>query len=572
MFSMRQLYFVLLVYLLPLINVEIVLTTLATLAFTGSLLAMVISTLQIVANSAKVSSFMEYSSIFTHFSSHSSPIDTTESEFKVIKRLALPYLTFVISILLAIFTIKQSHSQLIIYELLVLASGAMAFVVFFHFQCWKSPLLLLTIFTRLLSWSLVFLHILQTWLPIPDILFFSGWQILSIPVFPGINLDINLITLVQSPLQIAIVVYYVYKYSWKNFFQGFGPYLLFLSWWIFCRYLFGESSIFSLVIFVPGVLSILLFLPLLPLMIFMSPFIVMFYYGMIQFLILLALFLVFGSIALVATFNYQRLKEAKWLNIPLDYLVLINLVIIVLALIAGTMYYNHQHIPGPLPLVGFDKYYSLCGPDNVRGHNYIETQLNCLHLKDRLLSVETGVIEKVKIKEVLNEQLNSLSVFPASIQSAFKCLMGERKSFCGDLIDEETCMFKGCNFDYRNSYLVEVSVALAEGQINGQLMLYISHRELTNKSSLVRKLHSNMQISFNATLVDGLGSDLLVLDLKSLVLPDGTVYNIISTVSTKGNIEAAKDQLLTRAWKSFKSTVSFVFEIMCGLTPSGYYM
>ena len=568
---MKQVYFVLLVYLLPLINIKFVLGTLATILFAGSLLSMVISTLQIVANSSKVSSFMEYSSIFLYFSTEGDTIDTKESEFKLIKRSALPYLTYAVSTILVFFSLGQSHTQLIIYELLFVVTGALSIVVFFHFQCWKSPLILLTLSTRLVGWTLMFLHIMQAWFPIPSVVFFAEWRIVSIPIFPWIYLDINLITLLQFPIQTILIAYYIYKYSWKNFFQGLGPYFLFLSWWMFNRYLFGQSSIFSLLIFIPGVISIILCMPLLPLIIFLSPIIVMFYYGMLQFLIVLGLLLLFGVVAIIVAFKYKSLKETRWLNIPLDYVVLINLVVVGLAFIAATSHYSSQHSPGELPQVKIEKYYSLCGSQNVHGNNYLKTQLNCLHLKDRVITVESGIITEIKINGIVNEQLNSLAVFPKSVQVALICLMGERKPFCGTSTksdDDETCIFKGCHFDYRNYYSINILVDLmtdTSNKMSGELILYVSHKELMNSSLMY--LENNTRISFNATLIDGIGTDRPVFKLISFVTADGIVFSS----SPKQDTEETKQLLLTRAWNSLLNTLNYVLEVLCGLTPPGYY-
>jgi hypothetical protein len=565
MFSIRQVFFVLLVYFLPLVNLHLLLTTFATLIFTGSLLAMVISTLQLVANSANVSSFMEYSSVFRYFSKDARLINIDQPEDKLIKRSSLPYVTYVIATILTLFTMSLSFNQVLIYEGLVMIAGAMGFVVFFHFQCWKSPLILLALSTRLISWWLVFLHVIQSWLFIPDLFFLFGWQIFSLPIFPGIAIDINITTLIQAPLQIALVVYYLRKYSWKNFFQGLGPFLLFMSWWLFSRYLFTECSIISLVIFIPGVICVVMAMPLLPFVISLSPFVILLYYGMLQFFAVLSLMLLLIIVGLIVVFNYRRIKEAKWLNISLDYVILINLVMLGLAIMAGTSYYNHVNHVGHLPVVSFEKYSDICNPSGVDG-NYIQHQLDCMHLKGRTINVGNATVQNVEIKSVINEQLNSLSVFPRTIQSALTCLMGERVPYCGSAVGSDTCVFNGCHFDLKNLYELSIGVSLGYG-LEGQLILIIPHSELTNGSKLM-DLKSSTLVKFNGTLMDGMGTDRVQLLVTSLVSHDGSIKYV---KSQKDFLTVEKNQLLSKCWESLSTAVSFVFEVAFGFTPSGYY-
>ena len=558
-----------LVYILPLINVGFVLSTLATFVFVGAFLAMVIATLQILANSAKVSSFMEYSSIFRYFSRHGKAINTNEPEALLIKRSAMPYVTFSIATLLTVFTIGIAHQQIMIYELLVVITGALAFVVFFHFQCWKSPLILITLSTRTLSWMLVILYLLQKWLPIPDFWFFIGWQIVRVPIFPGIYLDFNLTTLIQVPLQIVLIVYLVRKYSWKNFFFGLGPYFLFVSWWIFCRYLFSHTSMLSLAIFFPGVAAVFILLPILPLLVLVAPLFVMLYYGLsIQFLIALSTLIIVGIISLIVVLNYQRLKEAKWLNIPLEYVFLIQLLLSIPLLVVGTYHYNRIHAPSTLPVVQLDEYDQFCGPHLwSASSNMIQTQLNCLHYKDRVLSGDAR-IEEVKIGGVLNSYISTLQKFPKSVRTALTCLMGETEPYCGQLKDENTCQFKGCHFDSSNQYLINISTVLSlknNHTFPAQLTALVSHKDIANCSLL--KLTRGNLVHFNASLVNGQGSNYLMLQLLSLKADNGVEY----TTVTGENLEETKQAIVSKTFQSFQVTVSFALEILIGYSPSEYY-
>lgn len=576
LFPIRQFVIVLLVYLIPLINIEFILSVLATLVFTASLLVMVITTLQVVANSSKVSSFKDYSKIFTYFARKGRDINTRDPEMKVIFRSAFPYITFTLSLLATMFTIKVAYQQLLIYELLLVITGAMTIIVFFKFGIWKSPLVLLSLSTRLLSWGLVFMSVFRSWFPLPDFLFALNWTMLSIPILPwGVSLNINLITLIQVPLHIVLIAYFLIRYSWKNFFIGLGPYLLFVSWWIFTRYIFSHSSIVSLLVFIPGVLSLLLFIPFLPLLIVLAPFIMMLYYGFsVQFLLSFGLLVVASIAGLLIMFNYQRIKEANWLNIPLDYIFLIHFIVGISLVFIGTLYYNSFNISSSsssLEMIPFKDYNQMCGLDHSLPGNTLQAQLNCYHLKGRTISVEGAIVEEIKLIEVSNSQLLALKNFPLSVQSALTCLMGETIPFCGNLLKSKTCVFRGCHFDYANHYSVGISVKLPSLASNAYplyalLTTQISHKLLLN-SSLLNLKHGNT-LSFNATLLDGLGTRNLSLKLISFICSEtGLKYE----QNINGTMAGHKKQVLDRAWESTIVTTGFVAEVLVGFSPTDYY-
>ena len=243
-FPTKQFYLLLLAYLLPMPNVNFVISTLATLAFVAAFIAMSVATLQVIMNSEKVFSLMEYSNIFCYFSETGMVIDTKAPETQLFRHSIGPYLTFLVSLLVAVVTLGLAHTQLIFSEILCIIAAIFATAVFFQFQCYKSPLLLLSVSTRLVSWLYVFLLLLTCWVPIPEFLFFAPKQIVTIPLFNNVSFDINLMTLLQFPVQLTIAVYLLYRNSWHNFYTGLGPYFLFICWWVLCRNFLAQSHIF----------------------------------------------------------------------------------------------------------------------------------------------------------------------------------------------------------------------------------------------------------------------------------------------------------------------------------------
>lgn len=574
MFPLRQFFILLLIYIVPLINIQFMLSALATLAFFICLMGMVVSTLQVIANSSKVKSYEEYSVLFSHFAESKEDKDAILNNPDFILSSAIPYATYGLTTVLGIFLMGMALEEALFYEILVIIAGAMSLLVFFQFSCWKSPLILLVLSTRLLSWGLVFLYMFSSLVPIPDLFFITGWTLVSIPVFPGIWIGINITSLIQIPLHIAFVLYYGLRYSWKNLFYGLGPYLMFISWWIFCRSIFTHSSVVSLFIFGPGVLFCLFFLPFLPILIVSAPLIILIYYGFsIQLLISLILLLIVGiaSVFLMKYYQYLKEKNALKLNININHVLIAQFLMGGIFFIAGTLYYNSPP-PSSFDILSFEEYNNLCGVDMSLSDNLIQNQLDCLHLKGNILSVEIAQIKDVKISEITNSPLTTLSNFPDSVRNTLMCLMGETKPFCGRQAGSKTCIFKGCHFDSKNQYNIRISTMMpSEGNsfgITAVLSVWISHQHLLDSSVL--KLKSNQFISFNATLEDGLGTQTLSLKLLSYRLKDGS--DEVFDSSKKGlSDDESKGEILDDFWSSVISTAKFVTEILFGYSSSEYY-
>ena len=570
LFPLRQFFLLLFIYIVPLINIQFMLSTLATLFFFICLMAMVVSTIQVIANSSKVKCYKEYSVLFSEFAKDEEDKDAIMNNRDFILSSALPYITYTVTGVLGYFLMGLAFKEALIYEVLVIVAGAMSSLVFFQFSCWKSPLMLLAVSTRLLSWGLVFLYMFHSWIPIPSIFFISGWTLLSIPIFPGFWIGINFTSLIQVPLHTLVVLYYCYRYSWKNLFNGLGPYLMFISWWLFCRSIFTHSSIVSLFFFGPGILACLIFLPFLPILIVTAPLVILFYHGFTTQLFLSLLLLLFVSVASVLLMKYYRhLKESETLklNINLNYIVVAQFLIGAILFVAGTVYYNSPP-KSSFAVISFEDYNELCGVNANMSGNFIQNQLNCQYLKSSIVTVENAQVTEVKMGEITNGPLTMLSNFPDSVRNALTCLMGETKPFCGKNSDSKTCAFKGCHFDSKNQYNILISTRiLSSGETTATLSVWISHQSLLNNSFLL-KLKANDIISFNAMLEDGLGTSSLHLKLLSYKL-NNEVYDMrIEGVSED---ESKKKEILEGTWGSFVATVKLLTEILFGYSSSEYY-
>ena len=557
--SLNKLYFLGLVYLLPTISASFVLSTLATLVFFGSFIAMTISTLQVIARSDRVSRFKEYSMIFQHFSDRSLAMTTRKAEVKFMLSLAVPYLTYGVALLLFMLTMGLAFQQLVVYELIASIAGLLAVAIVVHFQYWNSPIILIALLSRLASWADVILHLLNEVVALPEVVFLFGRQIVGIPVFPGFSLGLSLMSLIQILVHLAVIFHLLFHHTWYNLFAGVGPYFLCLSWWLFCKYLVSYSSLSFLAMVLFALPCLLIAIPLLPFVIFLSPILLLFYYGftMKLFLSLVVLLLV-GCVALAITFYYRQLKEARWLNIPFDYLFLANIVMCAIGLVVVSYYLDSQYGSSQLSQVSLQQYSQICGPEHWKETgNMIESQLSCLHLQGRVLHGE-ALVQSVKISQISNSKEATAERFPDSIRTAFTCIMGGTDPMCGRNVDAATCVPRGCHFDASNNYLVSVSVdLLVEKQhfpVAAGMSISLSHKNL--RESVLMHIKKGDQVRFNATLDKGMGSDHLSLTLESVFI-NGTLH---SFAYKDEDLKGALSRLMT----SIQHCLRLIFEIIFG--------
>lgn len=555
------------------LNVDFVISTLATLAFVAAFIAMSVATLQVIMNSEKVFSLMEYSNIFRYFSETGMVIDTKAPETQLIRHSIGPYLTFLVSLLIAVVTLGLAHTQLIFSEILCIIAAIFATTVFFQFQCYKSLLLLLSVSTRLVSWLYVFLLLLTSWVPIPEFLFFAAKQIVTIPLFNNVSFDINLMTLLQFPVQLTIAVYLLYRNSWHNFYTGLGPYFLFICWWVLCRNFLAQSHIFYLFMATFGVLILVSLVPFLPVLLALSPLFFLFYYGISrQFFISLSLVIITALFLLLVATNFSRLKEAKWLNFPLEYIFLFQILISIFLILVGSSMYAGLYSPSSLPVVTIGKYVEYCGPKNWEGANMVQTQLNCLHFENRLLHAH-GTVRSVKISQVLNDRRASLSTLPSSIQTSLTCLFGQTEPMCGDRNNMTTCVYSGCHFQFSNKFHFEINLDMplsnhSDGDTSAET-IPVSLIATNKFKPLMLEVRMGMNLIFNATFVGGMGSDKLILQAVSLSFVE-EMYRVPAE-EEEDEEEAERQHILTRLISSLKDALCFILEILFGYTMPKFY-
>lgn len=563
-FPTKQFYLLLLAYILPMISAQFILSGIATVVFVGAFITMSVGTLQMMLAAEKVFSFMEYSSIFQYFSEGNRKIDTRKPEMLLIKRSILPCVTFGIAYCVTLLTFHLSHQSVISNEVMCVLSAFFTLAVFFQFECYKSPLFIVSSLSRLLSWLYVFLIVFRPILSIPEFLLYFGSAAVPIPVIPGFTLRINLLTLFQFPFQCVLITYFLVHNKWHNFYSGLGPYLLFTSWWVLSRHFFALSSPLYLFLGTFGVVLVLALSPFLPILFLGSPLCILLYYGLSrQFFMCLGIVVAFVLVFLLVGRFSRRLMETKWLNISFDYLVLLQVLLSIPAVLIGASWFAHFYSPTDVPVVSLAQYSEYCGPQNWVGNNMVPTQLNCMHLRDRILAA-TGIVESIKIEQVSNDHELSLKPLPGPIRAALTCLLGQIKPMCGQRSDMETCerQFVGCNFHHHHKYTFAIGITVDFPPIDGRRTPVEKVSVTLLASNIFKEAVKNLQVGnhlhFNATFVSGMGSDRLVLQLVTL---EGHIVR-----TDEESIQDSVQLFATQVIQSVTNTLAILFDVLLGYT------
>ena len=565
----KQFYWLLVIYLVPMLTVNFIVSSIFSLVFVGALIAMVVATLQVAANSEGALMQQEFVSIFQYFSTDSKhKIDTKLSRSKLITRSVIPYLTFFIAMLVAVLSLGLAFQIPYHYELLALLSGFFMIATFVQFEIYSSPLLLVSLGSRLLSWFYAFLLVITPFVPIPDFLFLVAKDIVTIPLFGGYTFTINLMSLLQFPLHLSIIVYLLYKKTWYNIFSGLGPYIICICWFVLCRNFFSSSSAMNLMMAVGAVVLIFGSVPFTPFLFLASPLGFLYYYGMFSAEFITSLLFVTGGAlsALLFARNFEKIKETKWLNIPLEYVFLIEAVSVVAVIIVGSQFYARKFEVGTLETVTLEQYTDYCGPSNWRDGNLVQTQLNCLHLQDRVFESQ-GTVKSIKISEIANTGEASLSTLPGSIKRTLTCLLGGNTPMCGSRADMVTCVKSKCHFQHRYlfTYEIKLDMPLANEQETNHTISVALMASSKFQSSILNTT-AGMNIRFNATFVSGMGSEEVRLQAVSILLPQSD--SVDRGTDDEDEWVEEVEGLFWRALHSLRNALYFVLEVLVGYTPT----
>ena len=192
----------------------------------------------------------------------------------------------------------------------------------------------------------------------------------------------------------------------------------------------------------------------------------------------------------------------------------------------------------------------------------VQTQLNCLHLEGRLLHAH-GTVRSVKLLQVINDKETNLKALPSSIQTTLLCLFGQTEPMCGNRDNMTTCVKAGCHFHFSDKFRFKITLDMSN-DLN-VVTIPVSLIASNKFKPLVLKIRSGTKLFFNATFMDGMGSDKLTLQASSLAVEDEN-ETLGQPAEEDDEEEAEKMHILTRLVSSLKDVLCFILEILIGYT------
>ena len=561
----KQFYWLLAIYLVPMLTFNFIISSIFSAIFVGAFIAMIIATLQVAANSMGAFMQQEFVSIFQYYSANSNnKIDPTISRSKLINRSMIPYLTFLVAMVIAVLSLGLAHQVPYVHEIFAMLAGLFSIGVFLQFEIYSSPLLLASLASRLIAWFYAFLLVISPVIHVPEFFFIIAKNVVSIPFFGGYSFTINLMSLVQFPLHLTIICYLLFTKTWANIFSGLGPYTICICWFVLCRNFFSTSSVDHLMSVGVVAIGLVGSVPFFPLIFLASPVFFLYYYGISQeFFISIAFVTIVSVLVVFVAAKFKEIKEAKWLNIPLEYIFLLQIVLAIPIVFLGSSLYAKRLDASTLPTVTLEQYTEYCGSGNWHYGNMVQTQMNCLHLEGRMFESQ-GTIKSMKISEIVNTREASLTALPTSIKITLTCMFGENEPMCGNQKNMTTCVPSKCHFQhsYLYSYEVKLDMPLADGKENISTILIVANKF----RSTVLNMTAGMSVRFNATFMGGMGSDVLQLQAVSVLLPHSGDTG--SEGADEEEWEEAVEGVLWKAVRSLRNALFFVLEVLVGYTPT----
>lgn len=550
-FTSKQFYWLLVAYALPMMTVQAIVSSLSTALFTGAMLAMCVITVQIAIDSEKLHARKNYLTLFQYFTEPGVQIG-----MNVPKKDALHYGNFFTAMMVALVSLSFSNQSIIRYEILAVISVVVSLVILLQFDVFESPLMAYILLAKAPAWLVMTLEkglLLISKSP-PQIL---QQPLLSIPLFFGMTFDINLVTIIQVPVHVYVHYSQLRRLNWETFLSQVGPEILFLCWIVLCRNFVSKSDPLTLL----AMSLIVILIPLSSFLLILSPAFFLYQCRLTSPFFYSVVFVLFAVVLILVVALTFRYLEGFWMKLSLEYLFLIIVAVAVVLAMFFSAWYVSFYEPPPLKPVTLKEYSEYCGPGNWQeDQNMVQTQINCIHLQNRVFDSQ-GRVKSVSISKMTDRMAKSLSFLPLFMRKALTCYMGEWKPMCGNRDDMSTCVSSGCHFHHSLAYTFEVELDIPlEAEESVGATVYISgHHE-----RLVRMLRKDMLVHFNATFLEGMGSDHLTLQALEMSVT-------WTRMSTRQLEEEREKEMLENMFSNLisclKNTASILLEMIFGYTP-----
>lgn len=274
-----------------------------------------------------------------------------------------------------------------------------------------------------------------------------------------------------------------------------------------------------------------------------------------KYLIILAVVVVVIAICVGGCYHYgnkiARIPQLRYFTF--DHLLLFFVTIpplVLLFIFADVFVVTHR--PAPPPLVKWGDYLKHCGPDAWVDGNMAVTQINCSSLIGRRSVELSGIIDTVKVFQRDNTYETVFNKFSevGSLKEAGYCFFGQKSDLCsrdvGDTptsddtpTDSGTDTICGqnsrpCNLHHQSRFAFVIKVASVGDESTSKvgdqqgsaivvnLLTRGGHKPSSADNTLIndiiRNLKRKQMVRFNATFMDGLGSDQVYMKLESIAI------------------------------------------------------
>jgi len=478
------------------LTVSFIMSSVSTALFVGAMSAMVLSTVEIMMDSEKVRFQVDYMALLQYFND-----DTTQIRLPSRSSLPTKYANFVVALVLGLISLKFSYIHPVCYTVLFLVSATAMVIVVLQYDLHEHSIFLYFCIAKAPGVIFTFLFMINDYASI------KGLEKLHDPLCvlsfsEDFSLRFDMVNLIQMAFHAFFLIAYFRKFKWSDL-DSKGPLCLLVCWFAVLKFFFIQSSTKYTFFVLAGSFAF----SIIPVVLFSaSPLVLFYFYGFtppffysLGFVggCLVLLFLVWAS---------WRGFPSFWLNLSLDYVFLMAVALAIPSSIYLSAWYSSMYTVSSLPPVLMKEYAEYCVPKQG-SINFVQTQINCLHLQGRVLSGE-GTVTKVAISKVEDKKAASLHFLPSSLQRALTCALGEKEPMCGDLKDASTCIFNGCHFHSMLHYTFELQMNLMQGRtttVSAKMQVPDQYKKL------VLSLSKNSVIRFDAALVDGMGTDQVVL-------------------------------------------------------------
>ena len=534
-------------------------------------------------------------------------VETGASEEHELTQISRYYAAMFVLFVLTLFFFSGAEEIMVLPEILVGISALMFLACVLVRKFWKKKVLLYAAIVKVAIMMVCFVHKapgqfsqgVMTLLPdfIQNMTFVqrvSGFLTSTMTMIPD-----ALFHFAYIPLSVAHILVLVFILSElirsrkMHFYAITGPFIAGSVWWVlwmvFFHFVMGKDVInwtWLTVSHIPVLIpfSILKFVITFTIMYGLRIMFVGIFFSML--LIILAGCYRYGK-------RISKIRQLQYIKFDHLFIFFVMILPLLLLIVFADVFVTINQTKTPMP-IKWEDYLKHCGPSTWVGGNMAKSQIRCSSLIGRRSVRLYGFVDGVRVSERENMYetvFNKVSDF-GRLKDAGYCFFGKSSDLCDPSIDGDTpinkdtptesdsvCGGNSCNLYNHNSFkfiIKIVSVQDEKGSKKGHRQgsdvtvfllttgSTLGHEDNALMNDIIPNLKANDLVRFNATFTDGLGSDLVSMNLESIVI-EGTDYSYNSKEWKKMAGEEKYSQILGFVIKCTRSSVNYLQTFVLGV-------